>query len=82
MVSYEIHDGLVQQLAAAIMQLEMFGRLAGRSDNEVWKTFETGLQRLHECMREARQLINGLRSPVLDELGVVAAIEDLISQNT
>ena len=26
MVSYEIHDGLVQQLAAAIMQLEMFGR--------------------------------------------------------
>ena len=27
MVSYEIHDGLVQQLAAAIMQLEMFGQL-------------------------------------------------------
>ena len=26
MVSYEIHDGLVQQLAAAIMQLEIFGR--------------------------------------------------------
>jgi len=82
MVSYEIHDGLVQQLAAAIMQLEMFGRLAGRSDNEVWQTFETGLQRLNECMREARQLINGLRSPVMDELGVVAAIEDLISQNS
>ena len=82
MVSYEIHDGLVQQLAAAIMQLEMFGQLVGRPDNEVWKTFETGLQRLNECMREARQLINGLRSPVLDELGVVAAIEDLISQNT
>ena len=81
MVSYELHDGLVQQLAVAIMQLEMFGRLAGRSDNEVWQTFETGLQRLNECMREARQLINGLRSPVLDELGVVAAIEDLISQN-
>ena len=82
MVSYEIHDGLVQQLAAAIMQLEMFGRLAGRSDNEVWQTFETGLQRLNECMREARQLINGLRSPVMDELGVVAAIEDLISQHS
>jgi len=82
MVSYEIHDGLVQQLAAAIMQLEMFGRLAGRSDNEAWQTFETGLQRLNECMREARQLINGLRSPLLDELGVVAAIEDFISRNS
>jgi len=82
MVSYELHDGLVQELAAAIMQLEMFGRLAGRPDNEVWKNFETGLQRLNECMREARQLINGLRSPILDELGVVAAIDDLISQNS
>jgi len=82
MVSYEIHDGFVQQLAAAIMQLEMFGRLSGPSDIVVWKNFESGLQCLHDCMREARQLINGLRSPVLDELGVVPAIEDLISQNT
>lgn len=81
MVSYEIHDGLVQQLAAAIMQLEMFSRFTGRSDDEVWRTFETGQQRLNECMREARRLINGLRSPILDEFGVVAAIEDLISQN-
>jgi signal transduction histidine kinase len=82
LVAYEIHDGLVQQLAAAIMQLEMFSRLTGRSDNEAWKTFETGRQRLNECMRDARRLINGLRSPVLDELGVVAAVEDLISQNS
>jgi len=82
MVSYEIHDGFVQQLAAAIMQLEMFGRLTRPSDNVVWKNFEAGLQCLNDCMREARQLINGLRSPVLDELGVVAAIEDFISQNT
>jgi signal transduction histidine kinase len=81
MVSYEIHDGLVQQLAASIMQFETFGRLTGRTDDEVWKTFQTGLQSLKECMREARELINGLRSPVLDAFGVVAAIEDLISQN-
>ena len=82
MVPYEIHDGLVQQLVAAIMQLRTFSRLTARSDNEVWKVFETGLQRLNECMREARQLINGLRSPVLDEFGLVAAIEDLISQDS
>ena len=40
------------------------------------------MARLQRLIREARQLINGLRSPVLDELGVVAAIEDSISQNT
>jgi len=82
MVSYEIHDGLVQQLVAAIMQLRTFRRLTARSDDEIWRTFETGLQMLNECMREARQLINGLRSPVLDEFGVVAAVEDLISQDS
>ena len=82
MVSYEIHDGLVQQLAAAMMQFEMFSRATGHKAKAVWKTFETGVQMLSESMREARRLINGLRSPILDELGVVAAVEDLISQNS
>jgi signal transduction histidine kinase len=81
MVSYEIHDGLVQQLAAAIMQLDTFSRLSGRSDTEVWKTFESGLAMLGESMREARRLINGLRSPTLNEFGVVAAVEDLIAHD-
>jgi signal transduction histidine kinase len=79
-ISYEIHDGLVQQLAAAMMQFETFSRVTGHNANEVWKNFETGMQMLSESMREARRLINGLRSPILDELGVVAAVEDLISQ--
>jgi signal transduction histidine kinase len=82
MVSYEIHDGLAQQLAAAMMQFEMFSRVTGHKAKEVWKMFENGVQMLSESMREARRLINGLRSPILDELGVVAAIEDLISQSS
>ena len=82
MVSYEIHDGLVQQLAAAIMQFEVFSRVAEQKAEEVWKTFESGVGMLSECMREARRLVNGLRSPILDELGLVAAVEDLISQDS
>ena len=31
-------------------------------------------------MKEARWLIHGLRPPILDEYGVVAAIEELVSQ--
>ena len=79
MVSYEIHDGFVQQLAAAIMHFAAFRRLKGEGDDQVWKSFEAGIQTLNDCMREARQLIRGLRSPILDEFGVVAAVEDLIS---
>ena len=82
MVAYEIHDGFAQELAAAIMQFEMLGRFMGRSDDEVRQNFEVGMQGLRDCMREARQLIRGLRSPVLDELGLAAAIDDLISRNS
>jgi signal transduction histidine kinase len=82
MVSYEIHDGLVQQLAAAIMQFEVFSRVAEQKAKEVWKTFASGVGMLNECMREARRLVNGLRSPILDELGLVVAVEDLISQDS
>jgi signal transduction histidine kinase len=81
MVSCEIHNGFVQQLAAAIMHFELLSRLAGQGDNEVWKSYETGLQRLNDCMREARRLIGGLHSPILEEFGVLAAVEDLISQD-
>jgi len=80
LTAYEIHDGLVQQLAASIMQFEMFGRIAGHKSQEAWKTFESGLHLLRECMREARHLIGGLRSPILDEFGVVAAIGELLAQ--
>ena len=81
-VSCEIHDGFVQQLAAAIMHFAAFSRLKREGDGEVWESFETGLRALNDCMREARQLIRGLRLPLLDEFGVVAAVEDLVSQGS
>jgi len=69
LISCELHDGLVQQLAGAIMRFE-----AGHLD--------AGLELLRACMKEARWLINGLRPPILDECGLVAAIEDLVSQDS
>ena len=35
---------------------------------------------LHKTLEESRRLINGLRPPILDERGVVAAIKYLISE--
>ena len=78
LISCELHDGLVQQLVGAIMQFEALSsveRFAGREE------LDAGLRMLKECMREARWLIHGLRPPILDEYGVVAAIEELVSQS-
>ncbi len=78
LLAYEIHDGLAQQLSGALMLLQGFRELVGTDPKEAWKTFDAGLRTLSQGVSEARRLIGGLRPPVLDESGVVAAIEDLV----
>jgi PAS domain S-box-containing protein len=78
LVAYEIHDGLAQEMAAALMHLEAFHHVAAeRLDGG---EFDRGLALLREAVEEARRLISGLRPPVLDELGIVAAIDYLINE--
>lgn len=78
LVAYEIHDGLAQYIAAAIMHLETYeaGLPGGPgSDSHISEV----LRLLREATTEARHLIAGLRPPALDELGLVEAIETLVA---
>jgi signal transduction histidine kinase len=78
LTAYEIHDGLAQQLAAAIMEFDTFLNQQGQNPDEARTTFQRGTEALRESLAEARRLISGLRPPILDEIGVVAAIKHLI----
>lgn len=78
LVAYEIHDGLAQQMTAALMHLQAFQHIAAERLEST--DFERGLGLLREAMQEARRLISGLRPPVLDEMGIVAAIEYLVNE--
>jgi PAS domain S-box-containing protein len=78
LAAYEIHDGLAQHLAAAQMQFESFLRLEPVDAEAARRTFETGLGLVRTGLREARRLISDLRPPVLDEAGIVMAIEHLL----
>jgi PAS domain S-box-containing protein len=80
LVAFEIHDGFAQQLAGAKMQLEAAIRLHDAHPDQARNAFNAGLQLLREGIQESRRLVNGLRPPVLDAFGVVAAIEHLILQ--
>jgi len=80
LLAYEIHDGLAQQLAASLMMLQGFRETLGKEPEEAWKTFDAGLRTLGQGVAEARRLISGLRPPVLDEAGVVAAVEYLVCE--
>ena len=81
LVAYEIHDGLAQQLTGAIFRLQAFREILKRDPEEAWQIFDVGLNLLAEGVKEARGLITGLRPPILDESGVVAAIDYLVCEN-
>lgn len=72
-IGYEIHDGLTQQITAALLFLESFD----------WeKPDRTALERcrsiMEEALAESRRLIQGLNPKRLDEEGLEAAIQEFL----
>ena len=80
LTAYEIHDGLAQHIAGAKMQFEAALHL--KDEYPEAEAYERGLELLIRGMDESRRLISGLRPPILDEAGVVAAIEHLTRDPT
>ena len=78
LLAYDIHDGFVQPATAAIMNLQA-GLAAYSTDRETaLENVVRGLQLLQESISQVRWLISGLRPVVLEELGLVAAIDKLV----
>lgn len=80
LIGYDIHDGLAQQLGGALMFLQAFRDQFADRPSEPWKSFEQGFQALSEAMAEARRLIDDLRPLVLEEGGILPAVEALIEK--
>ena len=81
LIAYEIHDGMVQDVTGAIMHFEAFRQKQPPRGEAATFDFDTGLQLLREMIGEARHLISGLRPPILDEQGLVAAIGYLVNEH-
>ena len=80
LIAYEIHDGLAQQLAGAIMQFQTFDHLKETKPKQAAKAYDAGMTMLRQGHFEARRLIAGVRPPILDEEGVVAAVGHLVNE--
>ena len=78
LIGYEIHDGLAQQLIAAIYHCQAAQRSVQKPAEHAASTFAELLGLLRRCLAETRRLISGVRPPVLDEMGVVTAVQGLI----
>ena len=80
-IAYEIHDGLAQHLAGAIMQFDVHRHLEETHPEDSAKAYDAAMTMLRQGHSEARRLIAGVRPPILDEEGIVAAIAHLANEH-
>jgi PAS domain S-box-containing protein len=79
LIAYEIHDGLTQQLAGGLMQIETYWHQKDARPKDAAKAYDAAVTMLRQAHFEARRLISGVRPPILDESGIVAAIAHLVN---
>ena len=72
----DIHDGLGPMLAASKLQLELAQQLLDRRPEKVPALLSDLVETQEGVIRDVRTLVEGLRPPVLDQLGLVSAIRE------
>jgi PAS domain S-box-containing protein len=80
LVAYEIHDGVVQGVTGAKMHVEALMAQAAKAEPRLVEQLTNVRQLLGSTLAEGRRLISGLRPPIIDEQGVVAALDYLVDE--
>ena len=75
----DLHDGLGPALAGHLLRLDV---IATRLDQELPASREVSALRddLSETVLDVRRLVEGLRPPALDELGLISALQQVLSR--
>ncbi len=80
LMAYDIHDGLVQDIVGSKMLLEaMVSRQTGATADET-NRLEQIIELLSHAIDEGRRVINELRPLIIDEHGILTAIEYLVAE--
>lgn len=78
MVAADIHDGVLQQLGATAIRLELAqSRVEQQDFNTASTIIADGANEIRSCARELRALLMELRPQVLDDNGLNAALNEL-----
>jgi len=80
LIAYDIHDGLAQYLAAAVMQFQSHDALQANSPDQAQKAYQTAVELVRQAHAESRRLISEVRPPVIDEDGLETAISHLVHE--
>ena len=86
LVGHEIHDGVLQELTAALMHVHVARQtikdIADAEKAAVGEQLEVIERLLRDGIRESRRLIDGVRVPSLDEVGLTGALSLLVRKVT
>ncbi len=78
MVAADIHDGVLQQLGATAIRLELAQSRVEQGDFATARTIiDNGANEIRSCARDLRRLLMELRPQVLDDNGLSAALNEL-----
>ncbi len=80
LVAYEIHDGFIQDVVGARMIVQGLQQALNGADSNVRKRIDTSVSLMARAINEGRRLISELRPMIIDEMGLIDAIEYLISE--
>jgi signal transduction histidine kinase len=81
LIAYDIHDGLAQLLTGATMHMQSYNRLKDDDPEKAAKICDNAQKLLEDSLAEARRLIRRVRLPLLDEYGVVVAVQSLVQES-
>jgi len=80
MVAYDIHDGFIQDVVGARMMLQGLRSSLSRLDSAAIRRFDSAVALLAHAVNDGRRLIGELRPMIIDEMGIVDAMEFLIGE--
>jgi two-component system sensor histidine kinase DegS len=80
LIAYELHDGLVQHLAAALMHVDGAVAQIKSDPSEALAMLRMAADRLRDSLQEMRRLMRGIRPPRLESEGLSAAITELVEE--
>jgi signal transduction histidine kinase len=76
----DLHDGLGPQLASQTLTLDVIARQLHSNPDQAATLLLAVREQMQQAVSDLRELIYGLRPPVLDDLGLKGALEDFIDR--
>ena len=80
LVAYEIHDGFIQDVVGARMILQGVRQTLLDLDASICGRLDTTVSLMARAINEGRRLISELRPMIIDEMGIIDAINYLVDE--